>query len=359
MKRWLLLVVLLSLIVPAITATPVRAACAGTGAYNFEDPALFTGSDPILYSGTWTTVTSFGDPAYVYVQTTVAGSYARVNVCGDYMIIHRAMQDSSTAGNMNICTSISGSTPIDCTSYQNGDTDLVGFDLHNEVIIDISGLSYLYIYLASGTGPIILEHFEIIDAADPTATAINTSTPFVPVPTATILPSSTPFVPVPTATILPSSTPGVPTATAINTSTPAPTWTLAPSHTPPNTPVDTATILPSSTPGVPTATILPSSTPIDIDALLTLIAATPGDTPTPTNTPTETNTPTATYTPTPEPRSCATMAPGAGTPTGQLACFEYTATAGDVHIGNVLSLINYSVWAFFLFAVFLWRRRKK
>lgn len=65
--------------------------------------------------------------------------------------------------------------------------------------------------------------------------------------------------------------------------------------------------------------------------------------------------PTATYTPSPtptdEPSIYATTIPVIGTPDGQMTRFDYTATAGDVHIANLLTYLLYSVWAFFLFAV--------
>lgn len=46
---------------------------------------------------------------------------------------------------------------------------------------------------------------------------------------------------------------------------------------------------------------------------------------------------------------------------GQVTRFEYSATASDVHIANLIMLILFSVWGMFLFGVSvyarqLWRR---
>lgn len=73
------------------------------------------------------------------------------------------------------------------------------------------------------------------------------------------------------------------------------------------------------------------------------------DTATPEPTPTET--PLPTFTPTPEPYVYATVMPPEGTPDGQMTRFDYVATAGDVHIANLLTWLLYSVWALFLFVV--------
>ena len=67
--------------------------------------------------------------------------------------------------------------------------------------------------------------------------------------------------------------------------------------------------------------------------------------------PTETFTPTPTLTPTPEPYVHMTVIPPDGTPDGQMTRFDYTATAGDVHIANLLTFLLYSFWAMFLFLV--------
>lgn len=86
------------------------------------------------------------------------------------------------------------------------------------------------------------------------------------------------------------------------------------------------------------------------------------ETPTPTLTPTETLTPTPTNTPTPEPWIYITIAPeSTDEASGQMTRFDYTATAGDVQIANLLTWILASLWAMFLlFVLFLsviWRRR--
>jgi hypothetical protein len=44
---------------------------------------------------------------------------------------------------------------------------------------------------------------------------------------------------------------------------------------------------------------------------------------------------------------------------GQLTRFEYSATASDVQIANLLMLIFLSVWAFFLTGVFVLVRNKR
>ena len=41
---------------------------------------------------------------------------------------------------------------------------------------------------------------------------------------------------------------------------------------------------------------------------------------------------------------------------GQMTRFDYVASAGDVHIANLLALLFFSLWAMFLFSVFaLWK----
>jgi hypothetical protein len=84
------------------------------------------------------------------------------------------------------------------------------------------------------------------------------------------------------------------------------------------------------------------------------------DTATPTFTPTDTPTPTPTSTDVPFIH--VTMIPGDGTPVGQMTRFDFTSTAGDVQIANLLTWLLYSVWGIFLFAVIvlgvLWRRSK-
>lgn len=73
--------------------------------------------------------------------------------------------------------------------------------------------------------------------------------------------------------------------------------------------------------------------------------------------PTETETATPTNTPTPEPFVYATIAPETTDEPGQMTRFDYVATAGDVHVANLLTIQLFSLWAMFLFGVFvLWRR---
>lgn len=72
--------------------------------------------------------------------------------------------------------------------------------------------------------------------------------------------------------------------------------------------------------------------------------------------PTETALPTAT--PTDEPYSYATIVPEATGEPGQMTRFDYVVTAADVHIANLLTMQVLSMWAMFLFAVFVFSRRK-
>ncbi|MCL4251795.1 MAG: hypothetical protein KJ065_26820 [Anaerolineae bacterium] len=84
------------------------------------------------------------------------------------------------------------------------------------------------------------------------------------------------------------------------------------------------------------------------------------DTPTPTPTPTETLTPTPTSTPTPEPFILLTLPPPAdGGETGQMARVDFTISAGEIHIANLLTWLLYSVWGMFLFAVLVLMPRSK
>jgi len=46
-------------------------------------------------------------------------------------------------------------------------------------------------------------------------------------------------------------------------------------------------------------------------------------------------------------------------PAGQMTRFDYVATAGSVHIGNLLAFLLFSVWAMFLFAVFVMRQGER
>lgn len=75
-----------------------------------------------------------------------------------------------------------------------------------------------------------------------------------------------------------------------------------------------------------------------------------------TETPTPTSTPTETPTPTPEPYVYATMEPEVTDEPGQMTRFDYVATAGEVHIANLLTLILISGWGMFLYAVLVRRR---
>lgn len=117
-----------------------------------------------------------------------------------------------------------------------------------------------------------------------------------PVPTATILPSSTPAL---TVTPQPTSTPQ-PTATPQPSSTPAPTWTLAPSITP-----------------QPTATPMVSSGGSDAASVYATVES------------------------------------------GQMTRFDYVATAGNVHIANLLLILFFSLWGMFLIYIFVvWQGKK-
>lgn len=44
---------------------------------------------------------------------------------------------------------------------------------------------------------------------------------------------------------------------------------------------------------------------------------------------------------------------------GQMTRFDYVATAGSVHIASLLTLLLLSLWAMFLFAVFVMLRGKR
>lgn len=72
-----------------------------------------------------------------------------------------------------------------------------------------------------------------------------------------------------------------------------------------------------------------------------------------TATPEPTYTPMPTATATPEPFTYATLAPIAPATDGQMTRFDYVASAGDVHVANLLTLMLFSMWGFFLFAVFV------
>jgi len=276
----------------------------GPGHWEFEDwiPNM-------TYTGTWNTNT---DGARVTRTTT--GTNASVNFTlsksTEWVVFYRVT--TTTTGTFKLCYNAAFTI---CTTYANTTTNTT-YRYPFTVYYGGSG-SDVDLWLVNTAGSnLVLDDFFVF-AFIPTATPANT--------------------PVPTATILPSSTPGVPTAT------------ILPSSTPANTPVDTATAVPTATPPntpVPTATAVPTATPFDINLILTLIGS-GGNTLTPTNTPTITNTPT------PEPWVYITVT------SGQLTRFDYVATASDVHIANLLALIFFSVWGFFLFTVFVLARYKK
>jgi hypothetical protein len=97
-----------------------------------------------------------------------------------------------------------------------------------------------------------------------------------------------------------------------------------------------------------------------IFSLMVLLAGTSAAQ-TETPVPTATHTPTPTLTPTPAPYVYATIQPEATDEPGVMTRFDYTATAGDVHIANLLTAILLSLWAFFLFGVIVlsvfWSRK--
>jgi len=67
----------------------------------------------------------------------------------------------------------------------------------------------------------------------------------------------------------------------------------------------------------------------------------------------QTETPTPTFTVSTSPYIFATVE------TGQMTRFDYVITAGSVHIANVLTLIFFSLWGMFLFAVFVYVKRRQ
>lgn len=92
---------------------------------------------------------------------------------------------------------------------------------------------------------------------------------------------------------------------------------------------------------VPTATIIPSATPASTT------------TPQPTPTPQPSATPMSVV-------FAIDPAKSYGSVNGRITSMEYTATAADIHLGNLLTALLYSVWGMFFFAVFvLVRYRKK
>jgi hypothetical protein len=306
---------LIALLLMVLIAGTAQAQDMEQGEYEAEDTSVFS------YSGTWTSSTSGFQTLRSTTQTTATVIFDLADeVC--FLTVYAT---SSAASGFDI--DLTGSTIPGVLTYT-----VVGNNGHTYgYIIDVSAeTAPVSVSMnMNSAGTLVFDRIRLLECIEPTATRIASSTPFSPVATATAVSTATPpNTPVPTATILPSSTPGVPTATAVSTATP------------PNTPVDTATAV-------------PTATPIDVDLLLTLIGG-GGSTLTPSHTPTITNTPTETYTPTPEPWAFATTA------SGQLTRFDYVATASDVHIANIITLLIFSLWAMFFFAVFvLWKGHKK
>lgn len=93
--------------------------------------------------------------------------------------------------------------------------------------------------------------------------------------------------------------------------------------------------------------------------LIVLVTTLPTLAQTETPVPTETETPTATSTPTVEPYVYMTLPPPEGTTVGIMSRFEYTASAGDVQIANLLTMQLLSTWGMFLFAVLVLTGRRK
>lgn len=90
--------------------------------------------------------------------------------------------------------------------------------------------------------------------------------------------------------------------------------------------------------------------------LLGLVGHVQAQTETPTPMPTYTSTPTLT----PEPYIYATLLPEATDEAGQMTRFDYVATAGDVHIANLLTAQLFSVWVLIILLVLvLWGRRNR
>lgn len=91
---------------------------------------------------------------------------------------------------------------------------------------------------------------------------------------------------------------------------------------------------------VPTATIVPSATPASTT------------TPQPTPTPQPTSTSMSVIVAIDPQRSYSSES-------GQITAFDYSASAGDVHIANLLTALLVSVWGFFVFAAIVLVRFKK
>jgi hypothetical protein len=100
---------------------------------------------------------------------------------------------------------------------------------------------------------------------------------------------------------------------------------------------DTASTFPTP---VPTATIIPSATPASTT------------TPQPTPTPQPTSTPISVIWSIDPQRSYSSAS-------GQITAFDYSASAGDVHIANLLTMLVVSVWGMFVFACFVLVRFRK
>lgn len=105
---------------------------------------------------------------------------------------------------------------------------------------------------------------------------------------------------------------------------------------------------------------------VSLDSFMVLDEASAGSFPTPV--PTATVVPTATPastttpqpTPTPQPSSTPMSLVWAldpsrsyGSSNGQITAFDYAASAADVHLANLLTMLLVSVWGFFLFGVFV------
>lgn len=91
---------------------------------------------------------------------------------------------------------------------------------------------------------------------------------------------------------------------------------------------------------VPTATIVPSATPASTT------------TPQPTPTPQPTSTPMSVVVAIDPQRSYSSES-------GQITAFDYIASAGDVHIANLLTMLIFSVWGMFILVMFVLVRFRK
>jgi hypothetical protein len=82
-------------------------------------------------------------------------------------------------------------------------------------------------------------------------------------------------------------------------------------------------------------------------ALLMVVGVAAAQTETFTPTPTAT----ATATASPAPWVEVTIVPPGGTPPGQVVRYEYTLSAGETHIANLLTWLLFSLWGMFLYTV--------